>query len=433
MAITSTIYVVQYAGNNSIVTPYQIPFQFMDTTDMVVETLVSGGEDPEDRVTLDLSAYTVTQLTNRTGSLVTDAAVPLTSAVFIRRATPLLQETDYVEGGPFPAQSMEDALDRLTMIAQEISGGNGGGTIVQPEALRDVVRWEASTDRGGVVPFRRGQIGVQMEDATLWMANSTAAGDWTAIAGGGGGGGLAVRVFANSTARTGATPAGIGQLGIQLDSVVLYSAASVTIGDWTPISQANTVAVWADSAARAAVDPLYIGQLGVQLSDRSLWISDDLAPGDWAVFSIAANDSAEAAGIAIWTDDAARAAKVPDFINQLGIQTTGRTMWLSSGTSAGNWVAFAIGGNAAGSPSLVISGTVIDWTLARWRFKSLSANDAFTFTNEADGICLVLDLTANGFTPTWPGGLVVDWDDTARNVVTLININGVITSSTVSR
>ena len=33
---------------------------------------------------------------------------------------PITQETDYISGDPFPAETHETALDRLTMIAQEI-------------------------------------------------------------------------------------------------------------------------------------------------------------------------------------------------------------------------------------------------------------------------------------------------------------------------
>ena len=38
----------------------------------------------------------------------------------IYRNTPITQETDYISGDPFPAETHEQALDRLTMIAQEI-------------------------------------------------------------------------------------------------------------------------------------------------------------------------------------------------------------------------------------------------------------------------------------------------------------------------
>lgn len=373
MAITSTIYQVEYFGNLSIVTPYQVPFQFLEGSHLVVEVLAAGGTVP---VTLDLADFTVTQDSDRTGSLVTVAAIPIDSTVTVSRSTPLLQPTEYPESGPFPAQSHETALDRLTMIAQEISGGDGGGLIIPPESLRDVVRWEASTDRPGVVPYRRGQLGVQMADNTLWMAESTTQGDWTAIIGSGGG--SAQAVFANATARTSTTPNFLGQLGLQLDTARAYSAASLVIGDWVPISQSQTTAIWADAAARATADPDFKGQLGVQLDDLSLWVANDLAPGDWTLVN---------------------------------------------------------SGSLYPRPSVAISAVQIDWNASRTFYKTLSANHAFTFTNGADGMSILVKLTNAGlFTPTWPAGVTVDWN-TANGTswVTFANVNGEITSSTVFR
>ncbi len=82
MAITSTVFQVEYSGNLSVVTPYQVPFQFLEGSHLVVEVLAAGGTVP---VTLNLSAYTVTQNSGLTGSLVTVAAIPTDSTVTIRR------------------------------------------------------------------------------------------------------------------------------------------------------------------------------------------------------------------------------------------------------------------------------------------------------------------------------------------------------------
>jgi hypothetical protein len=45
--------------------------------------------------------------------------------VFIQRTIPVTQETDYIPGDPFPADSHEDALDKLTMLTQQIGGQDG--------------------------------------------------------------------------------------------------------------------------------------------------------------------------------------------------------------------------------------------------------------------------------------------------------------------
>lgn len=373
--ISSTLFYTDYVGNASAVTPYPVEFEFLAETDIVVQKSPTGTDT---WTTLATNLYTVTRDEDtRLGSVTTSPAISAAYDVRIKRSTPIVQPTAYPESGAFPAESHETALDRLTMIVQEIAGGDGGGALVAPVALRDVVRWEASTDRGGVVPARRGQLGVQMADATLWMAQSTGAGDWTEISGGSGGSTLAT--FANSTARTGATPLSIGQLGIQLDTVVLYTAASVTIGDWVPISQTNTTMTWADDAARASADPLFIGQLGVQLDDLTLWVSNDLAPGDWEL-----------------------------------VVTTPSVAAIATHT---------------------ITGTAIDASLSNSYFKSLTANDAFTFSNFTDArqiTCVFAN--ADTYTPTWPAGVVVDWPGTKSiHIVTFINCLGDIYSSTVER
>jgi hypothetical protein len=43
--------------------------------------------------------------------------------ITVRRSTALTQDTDYTPGDPFPAQSHEEALDKLTLIAQELQRG----------------------------------------------------------------------------------------------------------------------------------------------------------------------------------------------------------------------------------------------------------------------------------------------------------------------
>jgi hypothetical protein len=65
--------------------------------------------------------YTVTGVGVPGGGNVVFGVAPTAGAiVVICRDTPRTQETDYVEGDAFPAESHEQALDKLTMIVQEI-------------------------------------------------------------------------------------------------------------------------------------------------------------------------------------------------------------------------------------------------------------------------------------------------------------------------
>jgi len=64
--------------------------------------------------------YTVTNAGNDAGGNVVFGTAPASgNTVFIRRVLPLTQTTDYVENDPFPAESHERALDKLTMLIQQ--------------------------------------------------------------------------------------------------------------------------------------------------------------------------------------------------------------------------------------------------------------------------------------------------------------------------
>jgi hypothetical protein len=65
--------------------------------------------------------YTVSGAGADAGGNVTFVTAPASGVtVIIRRALALTQGTDYVENDPFPANSHEDALDRLTFITQQM-------------------------------------------------------------------------------------------------------------------------------------------------------------------------------------------------------------------------------------------------------------------------------------------------------------------------
>jgi hypothetical protein len=67
--------------------------------------------------------YTVSGVGDSGGGSITFLSAPASgtgNVVFIRNV-PVTQETDYVENDPFPAESHEEALDKLTMIVQQIN------------------------------------------------------------------------------------------------------------------------------------------------------------------------------------------------------------------------------------------------------------------------------------------------------------------------
>jgi hypothetical protein len=112
MTVSSSSSRNEYNGNG-VTTSFAYTFRILDEDHVAVY---------EDGVLQTITSdYTVTGVGNSGGGAILFGAAPAagTGNVVIVRAVPLTQETDYVENDPFPAESHEDALDKLTMIVQQ--------------------------------------------------------------------------------------------------------------------------------------------------------------------------------------------------------------------------------------------------------------------------------------------------------------------------
>lgn len=117
MTISTTTSEIAYDGNG-ITTVFSIPFRFLTNADIVVVGVSSAGISTTKVFTTD---YTLTGAGAEAGGTVTMLVAPASDTrLIIYRDTAIVQETDYISGDPFPAETHERALDRLTMIAQEI-------------------------------------------------------------------------------------------------------------------------------------------------------------------------------------------------------------------------------------------------------------------------------------------------------------------------
>jgi hypothetical protein len=116
MSLSSSTSSISYAGNNSTVTAYVVPFYFIDATDLTVYVTDVAGVT----ITLSSGTYTVTGAGSQSGGTITTAAaVPTTSSVVIARNVPATQLTSYTTGDRLPAATIEKSLDKLTMLAQQ--------------------------------------------------------------------------------------------------------------------------------------------------------------------------------------------------------------------------------------------------------------------------------------------------------------------------
>jgi hypothetical protein len=158
MTVSSTYTPDAYTGNNST-TEFPVTFIFFGTTtgaeiEVVQRTIATGAE----ATLANGTDYTVSGGNGSTGTVTATTAPASTVQLIIRRTTTETQETDYVENDPFPAESHEDALDRLTLIAQEASEADsrtlqfpvsytGGASNSFPEpSASTVIQWNAAAD-----------------------------------------------------------------------------------------------------------------------------------------------------------------------------------------------------------------------------------------------------------------------------------------------
>lgn len=117
MTVTHSTSRASYAGNG-VTTAFTIPFRILDAAHVrVVLTLASGDEI----VQVLGTDYSIAGVGQPQSTLNRAFAAPIGTKLTIARDVPITQDKDYVEGDNFPAQSHEDALDKLTMIAQEQS------------------------------------------------------------------------------------------------------------------------------------------------------------------------------------------------------------------------------------------------------------------------------------------------------------------------
>jgi hypothetical protein len=115
VSVSSSTSRIVYAGNNSLVTAYAVPFYFEENAHLNAIAKTAAGVE------------TVVTLTNHTGAgnenggtVRTAVAVPATSTLTIYREVPFTQATSYEENDAFPAASHERALDKLTTITQQL-------------------------------------------------------------------------------------------------------------------------------------------------------------------------------------------------------------------------------------------------------------------------------------------------------------------------
>lgn len=156
MTLSTTVNRTRTQGNGTTVT-FNFPYYFLAAGDLTV--IYTDANGLETTLVQDTD-YTVTGAGVLTGGSITligtYAASPPAASTYLTmvRDPSATQETDYVENDPFPAETHEQALDRLTMLVQRLSErldrvlslaqSSGYSTLTMPDPSGGAyLRWKA--------------------------------------------------------------------------------------------------------------------------------------------------------------------------------------------------------------------------------------------------------------------------------------------------
>lgn len=111
----------QYAGNGAT-TAFAFPFRFFQNTDIVVIQTIAG----VDTGLVYLTHYSVTGAELPAGGTITFFTAPAVgTTISIYTTVPQTQPVDYIGSDNFPAETHEEALDRLTVMIKELNARVG--------------------------------------------------------------------------------------------------------------------------------------------------------------------------------------------------------------------------------------------------------------------------------------------------------------------
>ncbi len=120
MTVSSSTARVSYSGNGSTV-DFAVGFYFLENSHLQVIIRAANGTETVKTITTD---YTVAGAGNPAGGTVTMLTAPVSGeTLVVVRNVPLTQQTDYQANDPFPAETHEEALDKLTMLTQQLQDG----------------------------------------------------------------------------------------------------------------------------------------------------------------------------------------------------------------------------------------------------------------------------------------------------------------------
>jgi len=174
MTVSSTTTKNSYSGNGST-TVFAYTFKIFDDDDVsvIVRTDATGSETVKSKTT----HYTVSGVGNANGGNISFGTAPVSGeTVVLIRDTSQTQTTDYTPNDPFPAAAHEDALDKVTFIAQEVQEElNRAIKVSRTNTMTSTEFTVGATDRANkVLAFdSNGELAVTQELGTFKGTDAT--------------------------------------------------------------------------------------------------------------------------------------------------------------------------------------------------------------------------------------------------------------------
>lgn len=223
MPVASETSRIQYAGNGSTVTPYSVPFYFLSEAD--IRVVLADAEGVETLLT-ETTHYALTGAGDEEGgSLTTVVAYDETHTLTIYREPELTQSAEFQSTGALPADTLTRGLDKLTMLVQSLARKVSRCFRLNDKA-EDVAALSEATKANTVFGFGAdGEPALRDRVALLSLLSLSGSLQGAPTAFWGDDGERALKV-----------PDFVGQLGLQLDTSVVYRSTGMGAGSWSVLS-----------------------------------------------------------------------------------------------------------------------------------------------------------------------------------------------------
>ncbi|MEZ0275489.1 MAG: hypothetical protein ACAH88_11350 [Roseimicrobium sp.] len=223
MPVASETSRIQYAGNGSSVTSYSVPFYFLSTADMKVVLADAAGVETQ---LTETTHYALSGAGNPAGgSLTTVSAYDGTHTLTIYREPQQTQSAEFQSTGALPADTLTRGLDKLTMLVQSL-GRKLGRCFRLNDKAADVEALSEAARVNTVFGFDSGGDPV-LRDRTALLSLLSLSGAMQDAP---------TAFWANTGERALKVPDFAGQLGVQLDTSVVYRSTGTGAGSWAAVS-----------------------------------------------------------------------------------------------------------------------------------------------------------------------------------------------------